>query len=82
MHNYCQVNSSTQVADEFPCQAYLSVYASCKSAKDQVGVRAGQHVSGDQLFMSTLSGQRWYKDLKQVFIGQQNYSHALLLGNL
>ena len=26
MHNYCLVNSSTQVAGEYSCQAYLSVY--------------------------------------------------------
>ena len=33
MNNDCPVNSSKQVAGQFHCQAYLSVYTSWKSAK-------------------------------------------------
>src|SRR6218665_1363269 len=63
-----------EVTSQFPCKVYLSVYTSCKSAKAEVEVWAGQQVSGDQLFMP---------DLKQMFICQQNVnSHAFLLKNL
>jgi len=50
MSNYCTGNSSTQVAGQFPCQAYLSVFTICKSAKP----RAGEQVSGDNLFKSAV----------------------------
>src|SRR6218665_366105 len=38
MSYYCPVNSSTRVAGHFPCQAYLSVYPSCKSAKAELEI--------------------------------------------
>jgi len=60
MNNYCPLNSSTQVAGQFLSQAYLFVYTvNCKSAKPW----AGQQVSGDHLFNSSVN--------KQMFIGQQ-----------
>ena len=37
MNNYCPVNSRTQVAGQFPSQAYLFVYIICKSARPRVG---------------------------------------------
>jgi len=54
MNNYCPANSSTEVAGQFPSHACLSFYTSCKSAKAQAEVRAGEQVSGDQLFMSAV----------------------------
>src|SRR6218665_3765260 len=48
--NYCPVNSSTQVAGQFPSQVYLFVYIISKSLKPG----AGQQVSGDYLFKSSV----------------------------
>jgi len=68
MNNYCPVNSSTQVAGQCPYQAFLSVYASCKSAVSLSFWRPAIHVSG----------HNWHEDLKQ---SQQNFiSHAFRLG--
>src|SRR6218665_3298447 len=47
---YCPVNSNTQVAGQFPSQAYLFVYIISKSQKPG----AGQQVSGDLLFKSSV----------------------------
>jgi len=35
--NYCLVNSSTQVAGQFPSEAYLFVYTISKSTKPRAG---------------------------------------------
>src|SRR6218665_1362870 len=48
--NYCPVNSSTQFAGQFPSRAYLFVYIISKSPKPG----AGQQVSGDHLFKSSV----------------------------
>src|SRR6218665_3837714 len=66
---YCPVNSSTQVAGQFPCQAYLSVYTICKYAKP----RAGQQVSKDQLFKSAVivgikARSRWSLASRNLYV--------------
>ena len=48
--NYCPVNLITQVAGQFPSEAYLFVYTIFKSTMP----RASQHVSGDHLFKSSV----------------------------
>ena len=48
--NYCPVNSITQVAGQFPSEAYLFVYTISKSTTPW----ASQHVSGDHLFKSSV----------------------------
>ena len=52
--NYCPVNSSTQVAGQFPSQAYLFVYTISKSPKPG----AGQQVSGDPFYSSRRSSRQ------------------------
>ena len=77
MSNYCPVNSSTQVAVQFPCQAYLSVYTISKPVKP----RAGQQVFGDQLFKSAVTVS-WTQNSKQMLLCQQNFiCHAFLFEN-
>src|SRR6218665_1756254 len=89
MNNYCPVNSGTQVAGQFPCEAYLSVYTSCKackSAKAQAEVQA--KASASQQFSKSLktagiyvSGHSWHQDLKPMFIAELNFiSHTFLCG--
>jgi len=76
MNNYCPVNSTTQVDGQFPCQAYLSAYTSCKSAKAQA---EGSSASVWRRAIH-VSGHSWHQHLKQMFIGQQNFiNHAFLL---
>jgi len=50
----CPMKSSTKVAGQFPYQAYLSIYPSCKYSKAETDVRTYQQVSEDQLFMSAV----------------------------
>src|SRR6218665_3278366 len=59
MNNYCPVNSSTQVAGQFPSQAYLFVYKICKAS--------GRSVSPWRPSIQVIGHQ----DMKQMFIGQQ-----------
>jgi len=57
--NYCPVNSSTQVAGQFPSQAYLFVYTICNASGRSASLwRPSIQVIGHQ-------------DMKQMFIGQQ-----------
>src|SRR6218665_3750050 len=49
--NYCPVNTSTQVAGQFPSQAYLFVSG------------AGQQVSGDHLFKSSAMNVGLHSDI-------------------
>ena len=64
--NYCPVNSITQIAGQFPSEAYLFIYTISKSTTP----RAGQHVSGDHPFIG-------HQDMKQgVHWRADRISHA------
>src|SRR6218665_1167814 len=79
MNIYCPVNSSTQVAGQFSCQAYLSIYTNCKFSKAQAeGSGRSASLWRPAIYVSRHS---WHEDLMEMFIGQQNFiSHAFLFG--
>jgi len=67
MNNYCPVNSSTQVAGQVPSQAYLFCLHNLQICK-----ASGRSASLWRPSIQVI-GHSWHQDIKQMFIGQQNF---------